>query len=241
MEEILAALERIAAEKGVAEKGAAPPEWKAAVAATQAEPPAKRPAEIKRPTPVRPPVEPPPKKKKKNGCLPWILGFIGFVVLLGVIGSCIPDPAETVTQYVTRSVNVRSTASAEEPSVTKLERGAEVTGSWVTGKDGETPWLKLKDGPYSGDFVWGRNLSERPRPTLTRLTGTKMRVRVAGEIHQEPDLTTTKLADVAVGETLTTVGTTADGWTEVALNKGGVGYVQTSLFGRAASRGKTKR
>lgn len=66
----------------------------------------------------------------------------------------------TSTMYTTRFVNLRNAPTSIGTTVVgTIEGGQPVSGSWVTGSDGTTRWLKVRqqDGSYS--YIWGNNLS----------------------------------------------------------------------------------
>jgi uncharacterized protein YgiM (DUF1202 family) len=155
-----------------------------------------------------------------------VMGLIAFFVLRHRAA-----PAAPVTEFATRLVRVRSATEVAGSSILgDLQRGDTVTGTWVTAADGQTRWLKIRWGSQGDGYVWSRNLSDRPRPILTSF-GAGAQVAQAGSlVYPEPDIHTAPLQNLAPGDIATTIGATSDGWTEVALKGGGVGYVRADAF-----------
>lgn len=142
-----------------------------------------------------------------------------------------PAAAAAVTEYATRLVRVRSAIGVASSTVLgDLRRGDAISGTWVTGQDGLTKWLKIKWGGRGDGFVWSRNLSDRPRPGLTASPTPSQSVLVAGPVRGEPDENTPIIDTVFAGQSAQTVGNTLDGWVEIALAGGGVGYVKAETF-----------
>lgn len=179
---------------------------------------------------------PAPAPKKKNEFIRVLLS-IAVVLAVGVAAMrYLVQPAveaETVnTYYVTRGVRVRPAPSTANRPVTELRRGEQVRGSLVVGDDNRTKWLKLKDGPHRGQYVWERNLSLTPRPALASTASASLTVQEPGQIRAEPRDDARVVGGLGFGDTVQVQGTTADGWSELALSQGGgVGYVRSNTLG----------
>ena len=179
---------------------------------------------------------PPALPKKKNEFIRVLLSIA--VVLVVAVGAMryLVQPvveAESVnTYYVTRGVRVRPAPSTANRPVTELRRGEQVRGSLVVGDDNRTKWLKLKEGPHSGQYVWERNLSLTPRPALASSASAALTVQEPGQIRAEPRDDARVVGGLGFGDSVQVQGTTADGWSELALSQGGgVGYVRSDTLG----------
>lgn len=178
----------------------------------------------------------PAPPKKKNEFFRVLLS-IAVVLAVGVAAiRYLVQPAveaETVnTYYVTRGVRVRPAPSTANRPVTELRRGEQVRGSLVVGDDNRTKWLKLKDGPHRGQYVWERNLSLTPRPALASTASATLTVQEPGQIRAEPRDDARVVGGLGFGDSVQVQGTTADGWSELALSQGGgVGYVRSNTLG----------
>jgi len=146
--------------------------------------------------------------------------------------------AETVTTYyVTRGVRVRPAPSTANRPVTELRRGEQVRGSLVVGDDNRTKWLKLTEGPHRGRYVWERNLSVSPRPELASTASSTLTVQEPGQIRAEPRDDARVVGGLGFGDSVQVQGTTADGWSELALSQGGgVGYVRSDTLGEVRAK-----
>jgi hypothetical protein len=148
-------------------------------------------------------------------------------LLLGHPGDLFAKPAH---EFATRDAEVRSSADPATSTVLNhLQRGQAVDGHWV-GKPGPQGWLKIKVAGHDDGFVSGRNLSDHARPTLTATSTGDQVAGTASVVYAEPDQKSAVVDAVSEGETAPTIGGTADGWTEISLNAGGVGYVQSAVF-----------
>lgn len=133
--------------------------------------------------------------------------------------------AKPATLFVVAEANLRDTPTLQGSKVVgALQRGEKVSGTLVTDERGKQ-WLKL-DG--SGRFVSLANLAEAQPPALKTLDGSD-RIATAQ---------CTVLASAAAGAATKTllkpgaavriVGSTADGFVELGLPGGGVGYTPPS-------------
>jgi hypothetical protein len=163
--------------------------------------------------------------------------MIGGVVVLALLAFLlIGHPfAKPVKEFATREVDVRSSADPRTSTVLgHFHRGDVIAGSWVT-KPGGVKWLEVK-WPGSGDgFVSARGLSAQARPELASTAGGSQTVSAGSVVYAEPDVKSAVVDNLSAGEAATTVGATADGWTEVTLPAGGVGYLKSAAFQTAAA------
>lgn len=178
-------------------------------------------------------------RKKPNDFLRVLL-VIG-VLLAAILGAMhyLVKPAVEAEQstpyYVTRGVRVRPAPSTNNRPLTELRRGEVVRGHPVAGADG-AQWLKVVEGPHRGQYVWLRNLSAKPRPALSATTSTTLAVQEPGAVLAEPREGAASAGTLKFADTVQVQGTTADGWSELALKEGGVGYVKSSTLGEVRAK-----
>jgi hypothetical protein len=154
-----------------------------------------------------------------------VVGFGGWLLFLRT-----PPDGAAVTQYATRSAPIETAPdSAAASAVGDVARGDSLTGAWVLGADGKTRWLKVRQGTSTG-FVSADDLSDRARPTLATGAAGARPVQSSGVVYPEPDASTTVVDSVSPGDVLTVNGQTADGWSEVTLKSGAIGYVRPAVF-----------
>lgn len=184
---------------------------------------------------------PPTPPRKKNEFLRVLLSIavvlaVGLAAMRYLIQPAVE--AETVTTYyVTRGVRVRPGPSTANRPVTELRRGERVRGTLVVGDDNRTKWLKLKDGLHRGQYVWERNLSLTPRPALASSASASLTVQEPGQIRAEPRDDAKVVGGLGFGDSVQVQGTTADGWSELALSQGGgVGYVRSNTLGEVRAK-----
>jgi len=165
--------------------------------------------------------------------LPWLLALAA-VAGLACIGAVafvlLRLPAPSAAEFATAAAPVRSAASLSASTVLgELQRGQTVAGSWITASDGQTKWLKTKWAGTDG-YVWSRDLSDRARPPLVAAPSGGQTVQVASPVRAEADDVAPVVDTVFVGQSVQAAGTTADGWTEISLSGGDVGYVKAAVF-----------
>lgn len=140
------------------------------------------------------------------------------------------DPTEAIgaetSYWANREVRVRRAPGTASPAVGSLKRGDPVRGVQVRGPSGEGEWIRVEAGQFAGGYAWIKNFSTAERPILI-LTASRPR-KLAGtrNIYAEPDLTSTVLVSVGAGAPVRLAGLTMGGWWELALDGGGVGYVE---------------
>ncbi|MBX7249903.1 MAG: hypothetical protein K1X35_12775, partial [Caulobacteraceae bacterium] len=135
------------------------------------------------------------------------------------------------TWYVTRGVRVRPEPSTDNRPLTELRRGEQVRGHPVDGDDGASRWLKVTEGEHRGQYVWLRNLSTTPRPSLDSSRPEKLYALEDVQIRAEPREGADAAGGLKTGDAVQVQGVTDDGWSELALTQGGVGYVRASSLG----------
>lgn|GEM_PF-2326147 len=139
-------------------------------------------------------------------------------------------PGVEVTEYATQEAPIwTSSDPAASTVIGRFQRGDTVTGAWTLGPDGKTRWLKVKWGSAKG-YVPALVLSDRARPPLATANAGSRTALAAGMVYPEPDGATTVVDSVAPGDGLAIRGVTPDGWVEVGLKSGAVGYVKTDVF-----------
>jgi hypothetical protein len=139
--------------------------------------------------------------------------------------------APTVKAYVTRDAQVLGDIDPTRAiAIGALHRGDAVKGHWIAGRDSKPQWLKVAWAGRGAGFVWARDLSLRARPDLTPSEQPQQTATQSSLVYAEPDAGAAVIDDLAAGENTASVGATADGWTELALQSGGVGYVKAAAF-----------
>jgi hypothetical protein len=135
------------------------------------------------------------------------------------------DDSETSTYYALRTVKLRDKPTTQGSTVLgELKRGTAIVGTMEMASDGKTQWFKIKE---SGQYVAGINLSDVAPPALTLALGKTMTLDEQTEIRAAPADNATTIDTVGAGVKVDAVGVTS-GWIEIALRKGGVGYIRPS-------------
>jgi len=130
--------------------------------------------------------------------------------------------AETATLYAVAEANLRDQASLQGSKIVgSLKRGEKGTGTLVTDERGKQ-WLKLDGG--SG-FVSLANLAKAVPPTLASLDGSDRITTAQCTVLESPAAGAASKMVLKPGAAVRLVGATADGFTEVGLPGGGVGYM----------------
>jgi hypothetical protein len=124
--------------------------------------------------------------------------------------------------YAVRTAKLRSSMTTGADNVVgTLARGEEVKGSVETGLDDKTGWLNTGE---KGPYVAVLNLSEKPPPPLDLAVELALESENGTVLYSAPgDETGFSVATIPAGATLKITGV-IDGWFEVLLSKGGVGY-----------------
>lgn len=140
---------------------------------------------------------------------------------------------ERQTLYTVREVNLQQSAKSGA-GVGKLPRNTAVTGVIVSGDNSAERWLRIKEGPQTGLYVWGGNLSAGARAELdTSFSGDKqvsVDTSIRAEPHENAAVIVGERTSVTAGDIVSVAGSLAGSWAEIALRKGGVGYVPMASF-----------
>lgn len=130
--------------------------------------------------------------------------------------------AETATLYAVAEANLRDRASLQGSKIVgSLKRGERAAGTLVTDERGKQ-WLKLDGG--SG-FVSLANLAKAAPPALASLDGSDRITTARCTMLESAAAGAASKTVLKPGAAIRLVGATADGFTEVGLPGGGVGYM----------------
>jgi uncharacterized membrane protein (GlpM family) len=141
-------------------------------------------------------------------------------------GTAATDPAITgqeTSLYIIADANVRDRATAQGSNVvTKIPRGAAITGTMEIGADQTSAWFKLADGR---GYIGGVNLSPKQPPALAKtFADMKWNVETGTDVLESPTPGSAVVARLNFGDQTTIAGVTANGYAEVKRSRGGVGY-----------------
>lgn len=133
--------------------------------------------------------------------------------------------AKRVSLFAVAEANLRDAPSLQGSKVVgSLKRGEKVSGTVVTDERGK-PWLKI-DG--AGGFVSLANLAETEPPVLANLDGSDRIATARCTILETAAAAAATKVILKPGAAVRLVGTTADGFAELGLPGGGVGYTPPS-------------
>lgn len=133
--------------------------------------------------------------------------------------------AETATLYASAEANLRDKASLDGSKVVgSLKRGEKVTGTLVTDERGKQ-WLRMVGG---AGFVSLANLAKAAPPALANLDGSDRVTTAQCTVLEGAAAGAASKMVLKPGAAVRLVGTTADGFVEVGLPGGGVGYLPAS-------------
>jgi hypothetical protein len=186
-----------------------------------------------------------------NGPLIWLAVAVAAVVLLIVAmsgGSSSTDseaanaattlaPTEQPTDIIgteasywaNREVRVRKLPGAESPALGSLKRGDIVRAVQVRGPDGAGDWVRIEAGEFVGGYVWAKNLSGAARPALSSTIEKQRALAQGASVYAEPSTDAEQIRPLAGGSNIRILGMTEDGWLEIALETGGVGYLEPGM------------
>ncbi len=182
---------------------------------------------------------PEPVEQKKSGLSTgqvWGLFALVCVGLVLLVQTCGPGPEKAATArqdaivavYARREVTIRSGPGAANEKLGQALRGEYLVGRWVLGVDGETQWLQITDGPHKDGFAWGKNLRTEAPPSFLAKTPTTRIWKAGGLIYPEPNGVGQPLESLPQRSTVLVLATGSDGWVEIGLKAGGVGYIRDS-------------
>ena len=131
--------------------------------------------------------------------------------------------------YAATNANIRDKPSVEDGEITgKLKRADAVSGQVISGEvvggvAEADKWLKLEDDK---GFVSLINLSKNESPKLATVYGSKNIILAAPvDLWDAPSNEAELLDRLSKGLNITTSGITENGYAEIILKKGGVGYI----------------
>jgi hypothetical protein len=135
------------------------------------------------------------------------------------------DSAVTQSYFVTRTAKLRDRATTVG-SVIKGEapRGSELKGSLIIGDDGKSQWLKVAETGY---FISLANLATTPPQPLSITINRAVTIDEASQVRAEPAGEAALIDTLTVGAKVDAIGV-VNGWIEIGLKKGGVGYFKPS-------------
>lgn len=208
--------------------------------------PAAAPSPVVHPAPVRSEPAPDPAPAPAPASRKGLLIGGGALLAVAIAGgawlglSSTDKPAETGSEaasgasdadakpaslFAVAEANLRDTPSLEGSKIVgSLKRGEKVNGVIVNDDRGK-PWLKI-DG--SGRFVSLANLAETQPPALANLDGSDRITTAQCTILAAATAAATTKTVLKSGAAIRLVGSTADGFGEVGLPGGGVGYTAPS-------------
>ena len=139
-------------------------------------------------------------------------------------------PAGFQTLWVTRITRLRDAPTSDGSSViATLGRGDQLSGEWIMGRDGETPWLRVNWEDGQG-YAWGANLSEVNPPRIIRDVSGNWQLAPGAIVRAQPRDDAREVDRVSTATPVDVVGLVADDWVEIARASGGVGYVRPAQF-----------
>ena len=168
----------------------------------------------------------------------WWLIAAGIVSALAILPMIFSGPhtagtpsVSVQTLYVTRGdAVVRSAATIQNSEIiTTLVRGTPVIGVWETQTTG-SKWLRLSQGSFAGDFIWGKNLSATTPPTMTQAVNAYMKVTQLAQLRETPSLSANIVEVVRPGLRIFIAGEVEGGWMEIPLKHGGIGYLPSYVL-----------
>jgi zinc-ribbon domain len=134
------------------------------------------------------------------------------------------DESETQTYYAVRKLKVRSKPSTDASILTELARGAQIEGTLVNGPDGQSRWIKVKG---KDQYIAEVNLSDIAPEAMQTALNRVLTLDEQTEIRNRPADNGTTVDTLAAGGKVEALGI-VNGWVEIALKKGGVGYIRPS-------------
>jgi hypothetical protein len=140
-------------------------------------------------------------------------------------GSAPVDDATTQSFFVSRTAKLRDKPTTTG-SIIKGEapRGTALQGSLVIGEDGKTQWLKVAS---TGEYISFANLStSAPLPLSIALNRTLTLDEVSA-VRSGPADDAAPIDSLQAGAKVEAIGV-VNGWIEIGLKKGGVGYFKPS-------------
>ncbi len=127
--------------------------------------------------------------------------------------------------YAVRKAKLRDKPSTEG-SVVKGEvaRGTLLNGALVEGTDGKSQWLKIDN---SGYYISAANISNEAPVALSAQLNRSVTLDEQTDVRTRPSDDAAPTDSLVSGTAVDAVGV-ANGWIEITLKKGGVGYIKPS-------------
>ncbi|HEX8579056.1 MAG TPA: SH3 domain-containing protein [Allosphingosinicella sp.] len=140
------------------------------------------------------------------------------------------SPTDVIGQeasyWANREVRARQLPSTSSKALGSLKRGDLIRAVQVRGPTGAGDWVRIEGGEFAGGYVWAANLSQTARPELASEDAETKTIASGKALYAEPDLAAPQLQSLAPGAQVKVVGKTQNGWWEIALAGGGVGYLE---------------
>jgi hypothetical protein len=127
--------------------------------------------------------------------------------------------------YAVRKAKLRDKPTTDGSIVKgEVTRGTQLTGVLVEGSDGKSQWLKIDT---SGYFISAANISNEAPVALSSALNRPMTLDEQSDVRSRPSDDAAPVDSLVSGTVVDAVGI-ANGWVEITLKKGGVGYIKPS-------------
>ncbi len=134
------------------------------------------------------------------------------------------DESETQAYFAVRKLKIRSKPSTEATVLSEIARGTAIEGTLVMGPDNKTRWIKVKG---KEQYIAEINLSDVAPEALQLALNRTLTLDEQTEIRNRAADNGTTVDTIAAGGKVEAIGV-VNGWIEIALKKGGVGYIRPS-------------
>ncbi len=135
------------------------------------------------------------------------------------------DDAVGQSYFVMRTAKLRDRATTTESQIKgEAPRGAELKGSLIIGEDNKSQWLKVTETGY---FISLANLSTTAPLPLTAILNRSITIDEVSQIRAAPADDAAPVDTLSIGIKVDAIGV-VNGWIEIGLKKGGVGYFKPS-------------
>lgn len=180
----------------------------------------------------------PPARRRRRTSLPAVLAILCIAILIAVVRAPPSSaPGAAIVRYAARTLVVRARPDSRAPGRARIDRGATVAGTIVEGPPpARELWLELRGGAARG-YVTARNLAASMPPAIDARYAGERTLRRADDLHAAASDGSPVTQHLGAGTRVRLAGVTADGWAEVLLRRGGVGYLPPRAFEEAAAAG----
>ncbi len=135
------------------------------------------------------------------------------------------DDAVGQSYFVMRTAKLRDRATTTGSQIKgEAPRGTELKGSLVIGEDNKSQWLKVTETGY---FISLANLATTAPLPLTAILGRSVTIDEVSQVRATPADDAAPIDTLSVGMKVDAIGV-VNGWIEIGLKKGGVGYFKPS-------------